>query len=179
MRAAFLPLAISIAAPTVAVAMPSSPDLGKAEGKCRADESGPAFLVTVSGLKDRVGRLKLEVYPATRQDFLADDNVLLETGKVFRRVEEIVPTGDPVRMCIRVPQPGPYALSLLHDRDMDRKFKWTVDGIGFSANPRLGWGKPDAASVMTRAGGGLTPVTIVLNYRSGLGVAPLKQRPQS
>jgi hypothetical protein len=55
----------------------STPDLGKAEGQCRTGESGPAFVVDMIGLKDRAGKLKLEVYPATDADFLADDNVLI------------------------------------------------------------------------------------------------------
>ena len=62
-------------------AIPSTPDLGKAEGQCRANESGPAFLVDVKGLKDRQGRLKLELYPANDADFLADDNILIASGK--------------------------------------------------------------------------------------------------
>lgn len=157
-------------------AIPSTPDLGKAEGQCRRNEPGPAFMVTVDGLKDRVGTLKLEVYPANKADFLADDNVLLMAGKVFRRVEVPVPSANPVRLCIRVPGPGTYALSLLHDRDRDHKFAWTIDGIGFSNNPRLGWSKPRAAQVAIGAGAGLTATTITLNYRHGLGVAPLKRR---
>lgn len=175
MRRAPLMVAVLLAMPvTAAAAMPTSPELGKQEGRCRPGEKGPAFIVTAHGLKDRQGRLKLEVYPANTEDFLADDNVLLGAGKVFRRVEEPVPAAAPAQLCIRVPEPGIYALALLHDRNQDRKFSWTVDGIGFSNNPKLGWRKPAAATVAVHAGEGLTPITIVLNYRSGFGVAPLK-----
>ena len=157
----------------VAATIPSSPELGKAEGRCRTDEPGPAVLVQVNGLKDRTGNLKLEVYPANDADFLADDNILISAGKVFRRVEVPTPANGPVTLCIRVPGPGVYALSLLHDRDRNRRFGWTVDGIGFSGNPRLGWSKPAASSARLATGAGLTRTTIVLNYRHGLGVAPL------
>ena len=126
----------------LAAAIPSSPELGKAEGRCRASENGPAFLVEVKGLKDRKGRLKLELYPANDTDFLADDNVLVAAGKPFRRVEEAVPAAGPVQLCIRAPGPGTYALSLLHDRDANRRFSISVDGIGFAGNPKLGWSKP-------------------------------------
>lgn len=159
-----------------AAALPSSPDLGKKEGQCRRDEQGPSLLVDVEGLKDRQGSLKLEVYPANDEDFLADDNVLLNAGKVFRRVEVPVPQTGSVRLCIRVPGPGAYAVSLLHDRDGNRKFGWTVDGIGFSGNPKLGWSKPKAAKVAVTARAGPTPLSILMNYRSGLGVAPLKRK---
>lgn len=176
---AVLPLLVATSAPLAteaATALPSRPDLGKAEGRCRADESGPAFLVTVEGLKDRTGKLKLEVYPANDQDFLADDNLLVNAGKTFRRVELPVPAdGDP-HLCVRLPAPGRYAVSLLHDRDGDRKFNWRIDGIGFAGNPRLGWGKPRAARASAVAGDHPTPIAIVLNYRRGFGMAPLVSR---
>ena len=159
----------------LAAFIPSSPDLGKAEGQCRPDEPGPGFLVEVVGLKDHAGVLKLEVYPSNNEDFLQDDNILLNAGKVFRRVEADVPQGTRVSMCIRVPAPGAYSLSLLHDRDRNRKFGWTVDGIGFASNPRLGWSKPKAGATRAVAGTGLTRIPIVLNYCSGLGVAPLAE----
>lgn len=160
--------------PAVAATIPSSPDLGKKEGQCRRDERGPSLLVNVLGLKDRQGNLRLEVYPANDDDFLADDNALVSAGKVFRRVEEPVPQAGNVRLCVRVPGPGMYAVSLLHSRDGKRKFSWTIDGIGFSGNPRLGWSKPKAARVAITAGSGPTPISIIMNYRSGFGMSPLK-----
>jgi uncharacterized protein (DUF2141 family) len=155
----------------------SSPDLGKAEGQCRPGESGPSFLVDVVGLKDRQGNLKLELYPANDDDFLEDDNVLVNAGKVFRRVEVPVPRIGPVELCIRTPGPGLYALSLLHDRDANRKFGLSIDGIGFAGNPRLGLFKPKAAAASASAGTGPTRITIMLNYRRGLfSLGPLKQQ---
>ncbi|MCI4588847.1 DUF2141 domain-containing protein [Sphingobium sp. BYY-5] len=148
--------------------LPSSPDLGKAEGQCRPDEHGPSFLVTANGLKDRQGRLKLELYPANDTDFLADDNVLVAAGKTFRRVEIAVPASGPVQLCIRAPGPGVYALSLLHDRDGNRKFSVSIDGIGFAGNPKLGLSKPSASAASARALTGPTPISITLNYRRGL-----------
>jgi len=165
-----LPLLTIAAAP-----VSSSPDLGKAEGRCRQDEAGPALMVTASGLKDHTGKLKLEVYPSNNEDFLQDDNILINEGKVFRRVEQALPASGPVELCVRLPGPGTYSVSLLHDRDGNRKFGWTIDGIGFSGNPRLSWSKPRAASARVIAGAGLTRATIVMNYRHGLGVAPLRQ----
>ena len=156
-----------------AATIPSTPDLGKAAARCRTDENGPAFLVRVEGLKDRQGKLKLEVYPANDKDFLEDDNVLLSAGKTFRRVEVPVPSSGTPQICVRVPGPGTYAVSLLHDRDGDRKFNWRVDGIGFAGNPRLGWNKPKASKASAVVGDDPTPIEIVLNYRRGLGVAPL------
>ncbi|MCJ2183181.1 DUF2141 domain-containing protein [Novosphingobium sp. 1949] len=156
-----------------ATRLPSTPDLGQAEGKCRPNERGPAFLVSIKGLKDRQGSLKLEVYPANDTDFLADDNVLVAAGKTFRRVVEPVPATGTPQLCVRLPAPGTYAVTVLHDRDNDRKFKWTYDGIGFARNPKLGWGKPKALAASAQAGNYPTPITIVINYRRGLGMGPL------
>jgi uncharacterized protein (DUF2141 family) len=151
-----------------AQAIASSPDLGKAEGQCRPHEQGPAFIVSVLGLKDRRGLLKLELYPANDDDFLSDDNILLEAGKAFRRVEIAVPPTGPVEICIRAPSAGPFALSLLHDRDADRKFSLSTDGIGFGGNPRIGMSKPKAAAATVEAATHPTGINILLNYRHGL-----------
>ena len=160
---------------TVAAApVPSSSNLGKAEGRCRFNESGPALIVTVVGFKDRQGTLKLEVYPSNDTDFLQDDNILVSSGNVFRRVEQQIPSTGPVTLCVRIPSPGAYSVSLLHDRDINHKFGWTVDGIGFVGNPKLRWSKPHAAAARIVAGSGLTSSTIILNYRHGIGVAPLR-----
>jgi uncharacterized protein (DUF2141 family) len=160
---------LSAAAPPQIV---STPDLGKSGAACRRDESGPAFLVEVAGLRDRQGLLKLELYPSNDRDFLADDNVLLAAGKAFRRVEVRVPPSGPVALCIRAPGPGRYALSLLHDRDGNHRFNLSSDGVGFAGNPRLGWSKPAAALCSAVTVGGVTRIRIVINYRHGLFLRP-------
>ncbi len=155
--------------------IPSTPDLGKAEGQCRPGETGPAVIVVAVGLKDRKGLLRAELYPPNDPDFLADDNLLIMAGKTFRRVEVAVPQSGPAQLCIRVPGPGYYTLSLLHDRDGNRKFGLSTDGIGFPGDPRLGLSQPKAAVARFVAGPGLTTVTIRLNYRHGLfSFGPLK-----
>lgn len=165
-----------LAVPVVAAAqLRSSPTLGIAEGRCRENETGPAFRVTATGLRDRQGHLRLEVYPPGNDDFLADDNVLLNAGKTFRRVDIPVPASGPATLCVRLPSAGTYTVSLLHDRDANRRFGFSVDGVGFSNNPRLGLARPSASSVRVTAGGGVTPLSIVMNYRRGLlSVGPIE-----
>jgi len=158
----------------MAASIASSPELGIAAGRCRVPEAGPAFLVDVTGLKDRAGRLKLELYPATDADFLADDNVLVAAGKPFARIEAPIPQDGAIQLCIRAPRAGRYALSLLHDRNSDRKFQLSIDGIGFSNNPKLGWSKPDADHVAVDVGDAPQRISIVMNYRHGLGMRPEK-----
>ena len=167
-------LALMAAAAAVGAGQVAQQDLGKAAGTCRSDETGPAFLVEVRSLRDRMGRLKLEVYPANDTDFLADDSVLVAAGKTFRRVEVPASTTDP--LCIRVPGSGRYGVSLLHDRNGNRRFDLSSDGVGFAANPRLGWSKPKVATASAIAGDHLTQIIIVMNYRHGLGMRPESDR---
>lgn len=160
--------------PPVAL-MRSVPSLGVAEGRCRPGEPGPAVVVTAVGLKDRKGRLRAEVYPDNDADFLADDNLLLAAGKTFRRTETDVPPEGAVQLCVRLPAPGTYALSLVHDRDGNRKFTALSDGIGFPGDPHLGWSKPRAAAARFVAGQGVTELRITLNYWRGLAsFGPIK-----
>jgi uncharacterized protein (DUF2141 family) len=149
--------------------------LGQAAGACRSQEDGPAALINVTGLKDRAGLLRAELYPANDNDFLQDDKILVRAGKTFHRVEMRLPPSGPVQLCIRVPGPGPYALALLHDRDMNRKFGFSSDGFGFPGNPVLRLGRPRAASATFVAGKGITELNIRMNYRRGLlSFGPLK-----
>lgn len=166
---------IEIFAASVLMMSIKSVDLGKAEGRCRTNESGPSFQVTVNGLKDRKGNLKLEVYPANDTDFLEDDKILVRAGKVFRRVEVPVPANG--QLCVRLPGPGRYSVSILHDRDANRKFGLSTDGIGFAGNPKLGMSKPKAAATSAVAGAGPTRIAVTMNYRSGLmSFGPIKTK---
>ena len=156
--------------------VPSSPSLGIAEGRCRAGEPGPAFLINVVGIKDRGGTMKAELYPANDTDFLADDNVLINAGKTFLRVVIDVPATGNVQLCIRAPSAGAYGLSLLHDRDANRKFGLSIVGVGFGSNPNsLGPFKPKIAIGRVTAGAGVTPVNVRMLYRRGLiSFGPIK-----
>ena len=165
-------MSVALLAAVAAGAVASAPSLGTAEARCRPDEAGPAFIVEARGLRDRHGRIRLEAYPSNDRDFLADDNALINAGKLFRRVDEAVPQQGPVHLCLRVPGPGSYSLALLHDRDADRRFGIRADGIGFAGNPRISLSKPSAAAARAVAGPGLTQLAIVLNYRHGIFFRP-------
>lgn len=145
-----------------------SASLGKAEAACRANEIGPALLITAIGLKDRKGLLRAELYPNNDKDFLEDDAILVNAGKTFRRVDLMLTASNDPTLCMRVPSAGKYSLSLLHDRDRNLKFGFTSDGIGFSGNPKLARSKPKAASATITASSGVTRISIRMNYRNGL-----------
>jgi uncharacterized protein (DUF2141 family) len=153
------------------------PDYGIAEGQCRPHEAGPAIIATATGLKDRKGTLRLELYAPVEGEFLGDDRDLVRDGKVFRRSVLTVPASGPVELCIRAPKAGDWALALIHDRAGSKKFKLSSDGIGFSGNPHLGLSKPKAEVAQITIGPGVTHISIRLNYRHGLlSFGPIDER---
>jgi uncharacterized protein (DUF2141 family) len=142
-------------------------DAGACEGS-----AGPAILASVTGLKDRKGDLKLELYPPTEEDFTQDDRKLIAAGKVFRRVRVPAPPSGPVSLCIRVPRPGRYALLFTHNRDGQNKFRYTIDGAGLASNKRIGFAKPKVDAAIVTVGTGVLDVTIRVQYLGLFGFGP-------
>jgi hypothetical protein len=139
-------------------------------------KNGPAFLVHLIGLKDRAGRVKVEVYPANDTDFLADDNVLVMAGKTFRRVEVPVPAEPTPRCACACPAPALMPSPCCMTATRTANSASPTMASAFPANPRLGWSKPKANTVAVNAGGGLTTLRIVTNYRTGLfSFGPLEE----
>lgn len=139
-------------------------------------DGAPAIRADIVGLKDRTGRLKLELYPANAADFLRDDRDLIAAGKVFRRVWAGIPASGPVSICIRVPHPGSYALFFTHDRDGKNKFNVWSDGAGTPGNQRIGRARPELSGATVTVGTRPLPVTIRAQYLHGFppSFSPLK-----
>lgn len=136
---------------------------------------GPAIRVVVTGLKDRTGDLRLELYPATEDDFLKDDRDLIREGKVFRRVVVDTPATGTVTLCIRVPRPGRYALFFAHNRDGRNKFNFWSDGAGIPSNQKLGRAKPPLARAIIDVPAGVVTSEIRAQYLRGFGgFSPIK-----
>lgn len=142
--------------------------LGDDAAACTGGQ-GPAILATVTGLKDRTGTLKLELYPPNEADFLAGDRDLIKAGKVFRRISVPPPAAGDATICIRVPHPGRYALFFGHDRDGKRKFNFWSDGAGFPSNHKIGRARPKLVDSLIDVGPGVTRTTIRAQYLRGLG----------
>lgn len=155
--------------------VPPKSERGRADADCRASEPGPALRVDVRGLKDRKGKLVLELYPENDKDFLQSDKLLIAAGKPFRRVPVATPGSGPISLCIRAPGPGRYAIALLHDRDNNGKFGLSSDGVGFANNPKLGLAKPKARVAAVALNSGVRNISITMNYRKGIGVSPLSK----
>lgn len=147
------------------MAMPAAaqgPVLGDAAACATPGE--PAILATLTGLKDRKGDLRLELYPPNDDDFTRDDNKLIAEGKTFRRVRVAIPAGRAAPICIRVPHPGRYALLAVHDRDGKMKFNAFQDGAGVPSGVRIGMAKPKVTAAIITVGEGTLPVSIRMQY---------------
>ncbi len=139
--------------------------LGLADA-CAPGAQGPAALVTVHGFKDRVGNLRIAIYPANEADFLAP-------ARYVQRLDtRVTPQGE-MTVCAPIPTPGDHIVVALHDRDSNGKLGPFRDGAGFSRNPKLGLSKPKVQAVNVGIEG-VTPLRIQLNYLQGLRAAPVR-----
>lgn len=152
---------------SVAAFGPALAQVDPVEGNCNL-VSGPALWVNVQGLKDRIGHLKIEVYPPNETDFLRDDTKLKEERRPFRRIQVRTPGTGPVAICIRVPYAGQWAVLLTHDRDGRNKFNFWQDGAGFPSNQRLGRSRPKVRQALVNVPAQGGQITIRLQYLRGL-----------
>jgi uncharacterized protein (DUF2141 family) len=165
-------LAAAAAAPAAAQA--PAPILGRYAEACRPGaQPAAALLVTIVGLKSREGAVRVEVYPATEEDWLADKNQLLAQGKPFRRAYGDIPASGPVMVCVEMPAPGRYAFTVLHDPDGQRGFNLRTDGVGFPGDPKLGMGRPPVSVATVTLRPGVNSFRVRLNYLRGLRFAPV------
>lgn len=154
------------------VALPGAAHANNAIGPDAAacnGNAGPALRVNVTGLKDRTGRLKLELWNATEAEFLKDDRDLRAEGKFFHRIWADVPRSGDVTLCIKAPRAGRYALFFTHDRDGKNKFNFWQDGGGVPSNRRLGRARPKLDMAVVQVPAGVATVNIRAQYLKGLG----------
>lgn len=142
---------------------------GPEAAACRPGAAGAAVIVTVAGMKDRAGRVRVQLYSDDADGFL-------EKGTYLKRVDVPTAPAGPMRVCVPLPRPGPYAIYVLHDRAGDGKTSFSQDGFGFANNPRLRLAKPSVASVLRTYPAGVSEIEVVMNYRTGLmSVGPIRQ----
>lgn len=161
-----LPLA-ALAALGLLEAPGSAVPVGPDAPRCRPGAPGSALLVGVTGLKSRAGTLRVQLYGANSADFLTK-------GKKLRRIDVPVSAGA-MEVCVALPGAGRYAVAVRHDADADRKSGWK-DGGGFSRNPSISLTnlQPKHRQVAFNVGAGVHRVPIVMQYRRGLSIGPIK-----
>lgn len=165
----FLSAAVLAAALTLPAA-PAAAALGPDAAACSAGANRPALLVSVNGFKNRVGKLRVQLYGG-------DPRTFLERGAKMKRIDLPVTRSGAMNVCVAVPRSGTYAIAVRHDADANGKTNWN-DGGGFSGNPKLSILKlkPSYRAAAVAVGGGVKVVPVVLNYRNGLSIAPIGQK---
>jgi uncharacterized protein (DUF2141 family) len=149
--------------------------LGPHAALCATGAKGPAVLVTVTGFKDRKGQTRFELYAAIDGEFLTNTSKLIESGKVFERVDVATTSEGDISACLPVRGPGDYAVIALHDRNLNGKLDvFGGDGVALSRNPKLRLAKPKAHEVAIHITDKVEAVNIILNYLSGFSVRPIK-----
>ena len=138
--------------------------LGPHAAACQPGSDRPAMLVRIDGLQARQGKLRVQSYGG-------DPSRYFEKGAYLERVDiEPLPNG-PIEVCMLVPSPGKYAISVKHDRDPAGGFS-LKDGGGFSGNPNVSAmdalfkRKPSADKVQV-AVRGVTQVPVKVRYLQG------------
>lgn len=130
--------------------------------------SGSAVLVTVTGLKPSGGRLRVQAYGA-------DPDKFLKKGEWIRRADVALGSRTSATVCLALPQAGRYAIAVRHDANASGKSDWN-DGGGFSRNPKLSLlnYKPRFENAVVTVPEGVLRLKIVMNYRRGLSIGPLR-----
>ncbi len=164
----------SLIAGLIATAAPFAPAgaalIGPHAEEC--DGSKPAMVVHVEGLKSRTGILRVQLYGG-------DPARYFDKGTYLNRVEFKTPAAGPVEVCVPVPHPGVYAVSVRHDANGNGSVDIGSDGGGFSGNPSYSLfdamfkRKPSPVAVQVHVAGGLVQVPVVLNYVRGGSLGPI------
>jgi len=165
----FMLLTAGLIAAAAPVAPAAAAYLGPHADAC--DGSKPAMVVRVEGLKSRTGILRVQLYGG-------DPARYFDKGTYLDRVEFKTPPAGPVEVCVPVPHPGNYAVSVRHDANGNGSVDIGSDGGGFSGNPSYSLfdamfkRKPSPAAVQVRVAG-LTEVPVILNYVHGTSLGPI------
>lgn len=161
-----LALGAAMALPAVGHAAP----VGPFASACEAGEA--AMLVHVTGFKSRTGTLRVQFYGGDPEHYF-------DKGSYLKRIEVPVPAAGPLDVCLPVPAPGRYAVSVRHDINGSGKTDKS-DGGGMSGNPRLSLfdlmlkRKPSPDQVAVEVGHGVKVVPITLNYLAGGSFRPVE-----
>jgi uncharacterized protein (DUF2141 family) len=138
------------------------------QAACTSNPTGAVARIQVVGLKNRQGRVRIQLYNGTADDFLVK-------GRWLVRMQGDVPRSGPLIVCLPLQSVGrPYGIVVRHDSNANAKSDLGEDGFGVSNNPKLGLSKPKATNAAFVAQAGVIDLKIVVNYLSGLSMKPVK-----
>ncbi len=120
---------------------------------------GPAVLVKISGLKDTTGKLRVQSYRGTQEEWL-------KSGAWLTRIEVPV-TANNMTFCLPFSRTGEYAIAVRHDLNGNGKTDITSDGGGMSNNPSINifnLGKPSYKKTKFALGNEVKTISISMKY---------------
>ncbi len=126
--------------------------------KC-APGAGPAVKVTINGIKESTGRIRVQSYNGTKADWL-------ESGRWLGRIEVPARSGS-MTFCMPVPSSGTYGIAVRHDINGNGKTDIREDGGAMSNNPSINifnLGKPSYKKTAFSVGEGVTAISINMKY---------------
>ena len=124
-----------------------------------APGAGPAVRVTVRGIKNASGKIRVQSYRGNKAEWL-------EKGKWLNRIEAPARKGT-MTFCVPVPGPGDYAIAARHDANGNGKTDITQDGGAMSNNPSINifnLGKPGIDKTRFTVGEGVERMSITMLY---------------
>lgn len=127
---------------------------------CQVEAGQAALEVTVENLQTTEGQMRAQIYSSDPDEFL-------EKGKKLVRVDVPVETLEGPTICVPLPEPGTYAMVVMHDKNSNGKADFFSEGFGFSNNPKLSMAPPDGEDVMFVASAGVSKHNIELTYIFG------------
>jgi uncharacterized protein (DUF2141 family) len=157
--AAFGSFAAAIATPAVAQEIYRQ-KIEHDPGQCGAG-SASALLVTINGVKNSDGMMRVQSYRGIKSDWL-------KKGKWIYRIEAPAREGS-MTFCMPLPGPGEYAIAVRHDTNNNGKTDLSIDGGAMSNNPYIGLfnlGKPSYKKTRVSVGDSVKPISINMKYRS-------------
>ena len=130
-----------------------SNDLNRCKG------ATPSVLVTVAGVSESKGTVRVQTYNGTAAEWL-------KTGKWLHRVEAPARAGT-MTFCLPVPDAGTYAVAVRHDVNGNGDTDLREDGGGMSNNPSINifnLGKPSIKKTAISVGNGPKSIRINMRY---------------
>lgn len=168
---AFLPVVLMVTALLASPETAAANVLGPHAARCGAGATS-AVLVEVTGLKVRRGSLRVQSYGGNPGKYF-------DKGAWLERIDVPVPATGGVSICVPVPKPGVYAISVRHDLNGNHKSDMS-DGGGMSGNPEISLmdlimkSKPSPKDVAFNVGQGTRVITVVMNYVQGGSFRPVR-----
>lgn len=124
-----------------------------------APGAGPAVRVTINGVKNSSGKVRVQVYNGTKADWL-------ESGRWLNRIEMPAREGR-MTVCMPVPSSGPYAIAVRHDVNGNGSTDIRTDGGAMSNDPSISifnLGRPGIEKTRFNVGQGVETINVTMRY---------------